>query len=82
MRAARPDYSLVTAIEGRALQSEGNGPVPWSGLQTELRERIPGRNASAEVSTKDGINYSSLCLLSSRLTPRSTQCRSFSSNDE
>ena len=40
---ASPDYALVTAIEGRALQSEGNEPVPWSGLQTELLERMPGK---------------------------------------
>jgi len=45
----------VTANEGRALQSEGTEPVPWSGLQTELLERMPGKNASAEPSTKDGI---------------------------
>ena len=31
-----PVYALVIAIEGRALQSEGDEPVPWSGLQTEL----------------------------------------------
>ena len=49
-----PDYSLVTSIEERALQSEGNGPVPWSGLQTEFLERTPGKDASAEPSTKDG----------------------------
>jgi hypothetical protein len=44
----------VTRVEGRALQSEGNGPVPWSGLQTEFVERAPRKNASAEPSTKDG----------------------------
>jgi hypothetical protein len=27
---------FVTAIEERALRSEGNGPLPWSGLQTEF----------------------------------------------
>jgi len=52
---ASPDYALVTAIEGRALQSEGNEPVPWSGLQTELLERMPGKNASAEPSTKTAL---------------------------
>jgi len=56
-----PDYALVTAIEGRALQSEGNEPVPWSGLQTELLERMPGKNVSAEPSTKDGIEAVRLC---------------------
>jgi hypothetical protein len=43
LQAPSPDYALVTAIEGRALQSEGNEPVPWSGLQTELLERMPGK---------------------------------------
>ena len=38
-----PAYALVTAIEGRALQSEGNKLVPWSDLQTELLERMPGK---------------------------------------
>jgi len=42
----------VTAIEGQALQSEGNGPVPWSGLQTELLERTPEKNASGEPSPR------------------------------
>src|SRR5437667_294789 len=37
------DYALLTAIEGRALQSEGNDPVPGSGLQTELLEQMPGK---------------------------------------
>ena len=57
----RSDYALLTAIEGRALQSEGNDPVPWSGLQTELLERMPGKNVSAEPSTKDGIEAVRLC---------------------
>src|SRR5437667_1359719 len=58
---ASPDYALVTAIEGRVLQSEGNEPVPWSGLQTELLQRMPGKNASAEPSTRDGIEAVRLC---------------------
>jgi hypothetical protein len=29
----------VTAIEGRALWNEDNGPGPWSGLQTQFIER-------------------------------------------
>ena len=37
------DYALLTAIEGRALRKEGNEPVPWSGLQTELLKRMPGK---------------------------------------
>ena len=49
------DYSLLRAIEGRPLQSEGNGPLPWSGLQTEFVERTPSENASAEPSTKDAL---------------------------
>ena len=65
------DYALVTAVEGRALQSEGNDPVPWSGLQTELLERMPGKNASAEPSTKDGIE------VVRPLRPGSGQARAF-----
>ena len=69
--SASPDYAFVTAIEGRALQSEGNDPVPWSGLQTELLERMPGKNASAEPSTKDGIE------VVRPLRPGSGQARAF-----
>ena len=58
---ASPDYALVTAIEGRALQSEGNESVPWSGLQTELLGECLRKNASAEPSTKDGIEAVRLC---------------------
>ena len=50
-----PDYALVSVIEGRALQSEGNGPVPWSVLQTEFVERTPGKNGSDEPSTKHAL---------------------------
>jgi hypothetical protein len=52
----------VTAIEGRALQS--NGPVSWSGLQTEFVEQTPGKNASAQSSTKGGIEAVRLCAFS------------------
>jgi hypothetical protein len=45
----------VSAIQGRALQSEGNGPVPWSGLQTEFVEQAPGKNASTEPSSKHAL---------------------------
>src|SRR5881397_3816258 len=50
-RPSRADNDIVTALartihgaidRGRALRSEGNGPVPWSGLQTEFLERTPG----------------------------------------
>src|SRR5207253_941952 len=34
---------LFGLIEGRALQSAGNAPVPRSGLQTELLQRMPGK---------------------------------------
>lgn len=54
----------MTSIEERALQSEGNGPVPWSGLQTEFLERTPGKDASAEPSTKDGVEAVRFCAFS------------------
>jgi NMT1-like family len=54
-------FTLVTAIEERALRSEGNGPLPRSGLQTEFVERTLGKNASADSSTKDGIEVFRLC---------------------
>src|SRR5439155_4284627 len=56
-----PDYALVSAIEGRALQSEGNGPVPWSVLQTEFVERTPGKNGSDEPSHQARIDDVRLC---------------------
>lgn len=49
------DYSLVTELEERALRREGNGSVPGSGPQTELVKRTPGKNGSAEASTKDAL---------------------------
>ena len=51
----------MTMIEERALQSEGNGPLPWRSLQTDVVERTPGKNASAESSTRDGIEGVRLC---------------------
>ena len=52
---ASPDYSLVTAIEGRALRSEAKSAYALMGLQIEFVERTPGKNASGESSTKDVI---------------------------
>jgi hypothetical protein len=49
------DDSRMTTIEEQALRSEGNGSVPWSGLQTELMERTPEKDVSGEPSTKHGI---------------------------
>ncbi len=39
----------------------GNGPAPWSGLHTEFAERMPEKKASAEPSTKHGIEPARLC---------------------
>src|SRR4030095_13182961 len=50
-----PDYLLVTAIEGRALRSEGNGPVSWSGLQTEFVEQTPGKMRSPSQAPKAAL---------------------------
>jgi len=54
-RVTSPDYSQVAAIEARALRSEGNGPVPWCGLQSEFVKRTPGKNSSAVPSALHGI---------------------------
>jgi hypothetical protein len=45
----------MTTIEGQVLRSEDNGPLASSVLQTELVERTPEKNASAEPSTRHGI---------------------------
>ena len=53
----------MTTIEGQALRSEDNGPLACSGpstllrpgLQTELVERTAEKDASAEPSTKYGV---------------------------
>jgi hypothetical protein len=52
---ASPHYSRARVIEGRALQSEGNRPLPSSGPQTELVERMPMNGARIEqvLTTKD-----------------------------
>ena len=55
LTAGKAGYSLLTVIEGRPLQSEGNGPVPWGGLQAEFVERTARKTASAEPSTKDAL---------------------------
>jgi hypothetical protein len=55
------DYSVVIVIEGRSLQREGNGTVPWSSLQTEVLARTSWGNARAESSTKDGGEAVGLC---------------------
>jgi hypothetical protein len=81
--APGPGHSLVTSIEGRALRSEGNGSPAWSGLQTALVERTPEKSASAEASTQHGIEAVHFyAFASSRLTPRSTVCHDFSSDNE
>jgi hypothetical protein len=48
-------HSLVTSIEERALQSEGNGPVAWNGLQIEFLKRLREKNSSAELSPKTAL---------------------------
>src|SRR5215468_6872793 len=49
------------SIDGRALRSEGNGPVTSSTPQTEFVRRTPGKNASGKPSTKDDIQTVHLC---------------------
>jgi hypothetical protein len=53
--------------------------VPWSGLQIEFLERTPEKKASAEPSTKNGIEPVLFAASLSRLTSRSTQRYRFSS---
>jgi hypothetical protein len=51
----------TVSIKGQALRSEGNGSLPWSGLQAESGEQTLGENASGEPSTKDDIEAVRLC---------------------
>lgn len=52
---ANPNYSHVTAIAARALQTEANGPVSWSGLQGERVERTPEKNAAPSRAPKTAL---------------------------
>jgi hypothetical protein len=45
----------MTTSEGQALRSEDDGSLACSGLQTELMERTPEKDVSAEPSTPHGI---------------------------
>jgi hypothetical protein len=44
-----------------SLPERDNGPVPWSGQQTDFLERTYEKKASAEPSTKEGIAAVYLC---------------------
>jgi hypothetical protein len=46
----------METIEGQAFQGEGNGPLPCSGLQTELVEQTAATGANAEPSTQNDID--------------------------
>jgi len=70
-----PDYALVRAIEGRALRSEGNEPLPWSGLQTELLERMAGKMRAPSQAPKTALKLFISVPSVLRRIPRSTQCR-------
>jgi hypothetical protein len=45
-------FSRATAIDGRALRTEGNRLVAWSGPHPELVEQTREKHASVEPSTK------------------------------
>ena len=62
----------MTATAGRALRSD-NGPVVCSGLQTELVERTPEKQASAEPSTKQGVEAVRFCFFAPPGSPRDRQ---------
>jgi hypothetical protein len=52
---AWPGLFTPESDRGATPPEEDNGPLPWSGLQTEFVERTPSENASAEPSTKDAL---------------------------
>ena len=51
----------MRAIEGRALQSEAMGLCLGATFELSLWSERPGKNVSAEPSTKDGIETVCLC---------------------
>ena len=51
-----------TAIKRQTLRSENNGPVPCSGLQSPVLQRISGENCHPEASTLDGIEIVRFCV--------------------
>lgn len=51
-----PDYSRVTAIEERALRSDGNGFVPWGDSQTELWSERLGNLQAPTQAPKTALN--------------------------
>src|SRR5262245_50514041 len=63
------DYSPEAAIKRRALRSEGNRPVPWSGLQTELVGERRENDSSARPSTTIVIEAVRLCAFAPPSSP-------------
>ena len=55
MPTVSPCYSRGAPIERQAFRNDGNGPLACSGLQTELVERTPEKDASTEPSTKQAL---------------------------
>jgi len=53
----RPKPELFTHEGDREASppERGNGPLPWSGPQTEFVERRPEKNANAKPSTRHGF---------------------------
>ena len=56
--------------------------MPGSGLRTEVLERAPGKNASGDPNTKEGIEAVVSVPSLLRAHSPSTQCRGYSSDDE
>jgi hypothetical protein len=56
-RLMNPDSAVQsdTSIKRQALQSECNGPVACSGLQSSVLQRTPRKITSPGASTLDGI---------------------------
>jgi len=63
----------MTAIEGQARRSEDNGPLACSGLQTELMERTPEGEASAEPSPQHGVVAVHFCVFAPPGSPLDRQ---------
>ncbi len=61
---------MAKSIAGRALRSDGNGSLAWSGPRAEFVKRTAEKDASAEPSTKHDIEAVRFCAFASPGSPR------------